>query len=64
MKLNYKTHIFNRYFAFDGEYMFLRVINKEEKNEVHMVWWHKDDYKHYGTVGQWKIKQLKKQIKK
>lgn len=56
MKPGYSIRCFNNCFSFKDDYMFLRVINKTETNEIHCVWWYEDEYKHKGTVGQWKLK--------
>jgi len=56
MKPKYLIIYFNSFLSFQDDYLFLRVINKTETNEIHCVWWHEDDCKHEGTVGQWKLK--------
>ncbi len=61
MKPNYKIHYFNSMFAFTDDYLFLRVISNHEDNQINLVWWHKDDYKNEGTIGQWRIKETKNQ---
>jgi len=59
MKSGYLIAYFNNVFSFQDDYMFLRIINNTETNEVHCVWWYKDDYKHNGTIGQWRVKSIK-----
>jgi hypothetical protein len=51
-----KILYFNEVFRFDEDHQYLRVIYNEEGNELHLVWWHNDEFKHKGTIGQWKIK--------
>jgi len=59
MKTEYSILYFNNYFSFQDDYLYLRVINRTDENQIHCVWWHEDKYKHYGTIGQWRIKLIK-----
>jgi len=60
MKTGYSITYFNNVFSFQNDYMFLRIINNTETNEVHCVWWYEDDYKHNGTIGQWRVKSIRR----
>lgn len=60
MKEGYTIRYFNEYFLkSDIDYNYLKVINRTEPNQIHMVWWDDKEYKHPESVGQWKIKHLK-----
>lgn len=59
MKKGYIIKYYNDFLSFKSGYDFLRVVNKIEDNKIEMIWWEEDDYKHKGTIGQWRIKKTK-----